>query len=209
VHRLDSRSPLVLDTRDLGRRAGSMLEVTRTVPAPAGLGLDVIGVPEASPLELDLRLESVVDGVLVSGSARARLAGECVRCLEPVSSSVDVTFQELYVYPEDPAHGAHRHGSRASAAAPADAEDDDGTNWLEDDLIDLEPVVRDAVVLALPFQPVCREDCPGLCPECGIPLADDPGHGHASTDPRWAALQDLIDPHQHAAEGRVADKEES
>ena len=65
------------------------------------------------------------------------------------------------------------------------------------------------MVLALPFKPVCREDCPGLCPECGILLADDPGHGHASTDPRWAALQDLIEPQQHVAEGRVAEKEES
>ena len=102
----------------------------------------------------------------MSGSARARLAGECVRCLEPVSSSVDVTFQELYVYPEDPARGSHRHGSRASVATPTDAEDD-GTKWLEDDLIDLEPVVRDAVVLALPFKPVCREDCPGLAPSAG------------------------------------------
>jgi uncharacterized protein len=194
VHRLDSRAPLVIDTRELGRRAGSMREVTRTVPAPASLGIDVIGVPEASPLELNLRLEAVVDGVLVSGTARARLAGECVRCLEPVSSEVDVTLQELYVYPEDPAHATYGHGPRAAQAAPADSDDEDGISRLEGDLIDLEPVLRDAIVLALPFRPVCRDDCPGLCPECGALLADDPAHQHASTDPRWAALQDLLDP---------------
>jgi uncharacterized protein len=197
VHRLDSRAPLVLDTRELGRRAGSMREVTRTVPAPTNLGLGVIGVPEASPLELDIRLEAVVEGVLVSGSARARLAGECVRCLEPVSSRVDVAFQELYVYPEDPAHG---HGPRT-----ANAEDEDGTARLVGDLLDLEPVLRDAVVLALPFQPVCRDDCPGLCSECGARLADDPDHQHASIDPRWAALQGLLHPH----DPNVAEKEES
>jgi uncharacterized protein len=183
-----------------------MREVTRTVPAPADLGLDVIGVPEGSPLELNLRLEAVVDGVLVSGNARARLAGECVRCLEPVSSEVDVTFQELYVYPEDPAHATYGHGSsRAAHAAPADTDDEDGISRLEGDLLDLEPVVRDAVVLALPFQPVCRDDCPGLCSECGALLAEDPNHHHASTDPRWAALQDLIQP----LDPEAVDKEES
>jgi uncharacterized protein len=188
VHRLDSRAPLVVDTRELGRRAGSMREVTRTVPAPANLGLDVIRVPEASPLELDLRLEAVVDGVLVSGTARAQLAGECVRCLEPVSSEVDVEFQELYVYPEDPA--AYGHASQPKRGE--EGEEEEGISRLVGDLLDLEPLVRDAVVLSLPFQPVCRDDCPGLCPECGALLAEDPGHEHASTDARWAALQDLF-----------------
>jgi uncharacterized protein len=205
VHRLDSRAPLVIDTRELGRRAGSMREITRTVPAPADLGLDVIGVPEGSPLELDIRLEAVVDGVLVSGTARARLAGECVRCLEPVTSDLDVTFQELYVYPDDSEQATYGHGSRAAHAAPADTDDEDGVSRLEGDLLDLEPVVRDAVVLALPFQPVCRDDCPGLCSECGALLATDPDHHHASADPRWAALQDLLSPNDMS----TAEKEES
>lgn len=184
MHRLDSRAPLVLDTRELGRRAGAMRELTFTAPAPSNLGLAVIGVPEASPIELNVRLEAVVDGVLVSGTASVELAGECVRCLEPVASAMDVTFQELYVYPEDHAHGHHR--------AELPAEDDvDETARLEGDLLDLEPVLRDAVVLALPFQPVCRDDCPGLCAECGALLADDPGHHHESTDPRWAVLNEL------------------
>ena len=63
---------------------------------------------------------------------------------------------------------------------------------LEGDLIDLEPVLRDAVVLALPLRPLCRDDCPGLCAECGARLADDPDHGHETVDPRWAALQGLM-----------------
>ena len=57
------------------------------------------------------------------------------------------------------------------------------------DLIDLEPVLRDAVVLELPFQPLCRPDCAGLCPQCGANLNDDPGHEHRpDNDPRWDAL---------------------
>jgi DUF177 domain-containing protein len=176
--RLDPRSPLVLDTRELGRRPGSMRTLTRSVPAPQDLGFDVLGVQEGAPIDLDLRLESVMEGVLVSATARTTVTGECVRCLDPISRSIEVELQELYAYP-----GSER------------ADDDDAElPELEGDLLDLEPVLRDAVVLALPFQPVCRDDCPGLCPECGARLADDPGHAHESTDPRWAALQGLTDP---------------
>ncbi|WP_090853432.1 YceD family protein [Nocardioides lianchengensis] len=173
---LDPRAPLVLDTRELGRRPGSQREVTLTVPAPADLGIEVLLVPEGAPVELDLRLEAVMEGVLVTGTARAGLEGECARCLEPITDDVEVTFQELYVYPE------HQ--------TPHDEDDD--VSRLQDDLVDLEPQLRDAVVLALPFQPLCEEDCPGLCTECGARLADDPDHTHeAPIDPRWAGLTAL------------------
>jgi uncharacterized protein len=176
--RLDPRAPLVLDTRELGRRPGSQRELTRTAPAPADLGIEVLGVPEGSPVELDIRLEAVVEGVLVTASARAELVGECVRCLDEIHDQVEVSFQELYLY--DDSHDA------------AGEDETEGASRLEGDLLDLEPQLRDAVVLALPFQPLCREDCPGLCPECGARLADDPGHEHdAAVDPRWAALQRL------------------
>lgn len=175
VIRLDPRSPTVLDTRELGRRPGTMRRVNRTIAAPADLGTDVIGVPEGTDVELDLRLEAVMEGVLVSGSVRGRATGECVRCLGDVEDDLDIDLQELYVYPGRSPEG----------------EDDDEQRELQDDLIDLEPALRDAVVLALPFQPVCRDDCPGLCSECGARLADDPDHHHDSVDPRWAALQGI------------------
>ena len=89
----------MLDTRELGRRPGSMRTLSRSVPAPAHLGVDVLGVPEGSPLELDLRLESVVEGVLVSGTVPATVSGECVRCLDPVTAPLEVDLQELYAYP--------------------------------------------------------------------------------------------------------------
>jgi DUF177 domain-containing protein len=176
LNSLDPRAPLVLDTRELGRRSGSQREVSRTVPAPADLGIEVLQVPEGSQVELDLRLEAVMEGVLVTGTAQASLTGECVRCLEPISDEIEVRFQELFVYEDH--------------ALPQ--EEDDEVSTLQDDLVDLERLLRDAVVLALPFQPLCEEDCPGLCPECGARLADDPDHAHdAAIDPRWATLADL------------------
>jgi uncharacterized protein len=173
--RLDPRSPLVLDTRELGRRPGSMLRVRELAQASDDYGTEVIAVPKGSDLDLDLRLESVVEGVLVSGTVTATAVGQCVRCLDDVRREVVVDVQQLYAYPDQ---------------MPADAEDEEA-DVLDGDLIDFEPVLRDAVVLALPFQPVCRDDCPGLCSECGARLADDPGHQHDQVDPRWAALQSL------------------
>jgi uncharacterized protein len=184
LNSLDPRAPLVLDTRELGRRPGSQRQVSRTVPAPADLGIEVLQVPEGSQVELDLRLEAVMEGVLVTGTAHASLAGECARCLEPLTAedrtSLTVELQELYVYEDH--------------ALP---EEDDEVSALQDDLVDLEPLLRDAVVLALPFQPLCEDDCPGLCVECGARLAEDPDHTHgAAVDPRWAALTELTDAHQ-------------
>jgi uncharacterized protein len=182
ISNLDPRAPLVLDTRELGRRPGSMREQTLTVPAPADLGIEVLGVAEGAPVELDLRLEAVMEGVLVTGTARATLTGECARCLEPLTEEIEVRFQELFVYEE---HTQVGPGNSSGA-------EDDEVSTLEGDLVDLEPLLRDAVVLALPFQPLCTDDCPGLCPECGARLADDPDHGHdAAIDPRWAALTAL------------------
>ena len=175
---LDPRQPLVLDTRELGRRPGSMREVSFTVPAPERLGVELIGVPTGADVELDLRLESVMEGVLVSGTATAPLTGECGRCLETVSDTLVVDLQELYAYPE----------STTDVTS-----DDEETARMEGDLLDLEPALRDAVVLSLPLTPVCREDCSGLCADCGERLDDLPeDHAHEAPDVRWSALQDLF-----------------
>ncbi|MCC3770598.1 DUF177 domain-containing protein [Streptomyces sp. UNOC14_S4] len=175
----------MFDTRELGRRPGALKRVSRSIEAPADLGIEVIGVAEGATVELSLRLESVMEGVLVTGTARAPLTGECVRCLEPLERELEADFQELFSYPDADAR------SRI-ADTDVDAEDDEEEMlFLEDDFFDLEPVLRDAVVLSLPLQPVCQEDCPGLCSECGARLADDPDHHHESVDIRWAALQGL------------------
>lgn len=152
-----------------------MRKVLRTVAAPVDLGTEVVGVPEGSDLGLELRLESVLEGVLVSGTVRGRAVGECVRCLGGVEQDLVVEVQELFAYPD------------------RDNVEDDDVHELVGDLIDFEPVLRDAVVPALPFQPVCRDDCPGLCSICGAALADDPDHHHEAVDPRWAALSSMLD----------------
>ncbi len=156
----------------------------RVVPAPESLAVGMASVPEGSDVELFLRLEAVMDGVLVTGEARTRYAAECSRCLDPVSEELAVDFQELFRYPSDDGYGP---------VDEADTGDEDEDYYLEGDLLDLEPVVRDAVVLALPQSPLCRDDCPGLCVECGVKLADaGPGHSHGeSLDPRWEALRRL------------------
>jgi uncharacterized protein len=149
-----------------------MREVRRRVAAPDDWALELVRVPSGSAVELDLRLESVMDGVLVSGTVTAAVSAECGRCLDPISSQLAAPVQELFSYQPDP--------------------EDEEAPVVAGDLIDLTGVLRDAVVLALPLNPVCSEDCPGLCPGCGARLADaEPDHHHDAVDPRWAALAAL------------------
>lgn len=171
-------TPWVVDTRELGRRPGLSRRYERVVEAQIALGVEgVIAVPKGAKVELEVLLESVVEGVLVSGTAVAPIAGECSRCLDPISSDdhdIEVEFTELFAYPD---------------SITEETTDEDEIFRLVDDKIDLEPVVRDALVLALPAAPLCREDCPGLCPDCGGRWADlGPDHRHETIDPRWAAL---------------------
>src|SRR5689334_8728974 len=168
-------SDFVFDMRALGRQPGTFRDEIRTARAPEGVGSGLVLVPVGADVTLDLRFEAVSEGVLVTGSAVAPLTGECARCLDPVSSTLEVSLQELYVY----------------QPGPGDGEDDNEERFLDGDLLDLEPAFRDVVVLAMPLSPLCREDCPGLCPECGARLAEaGPDHGHGEdVDPRWAALR--------------------
>ncbi|MDQ2748039.1 MAG: YceD family protein [Actinomycetota bacterium] len=185
-NRADPRNPFVIDIREVGRRPGSMREYRRSVPAPTGLALDLIGVPQGAPLAVDIRLESVTEGVLVTGSATGPLTGECGRCLDPVSDELIVDFCELFAYPD---------------SATDETTEQDEVHRLDGDYLDVEPVVRDAVVLGLPFAPLCRPDCPGLCPTCGQRLDGlPPGHTHDVLDPRWAALAAFTDAAEHDPE---------
>lgn len=174
---LDPAAPFVLDTKPLGRRAGAMVTVQREAPAPAGWEVSSCHVDAGSPVALALRLESVVEGVLVSGTATVRTSGECSRCLDPVAGQMTVALQQLFEYPE---------------SEQAFGDDSEPLPHMVGELLDLEPTLRDSVVLDLPQVPLCGPQCPGLCPMCGARLADDPGHGHDETDARWAALQDWL-----------------
>ena len=164
------KTPYTIPVFDLMHAPGEMREKSIDIVVPETFGNAVIGVRAGSQLAIETRLESLHDGILVSGEVDATAEGECVRCLIDVSLPIEVEFQELFAYSVDEAF--------------------DYT--VIDEHVDLEPVVRDAVVLSLPFQPVCQEDCLGLCPQCGVRLLDNPGHEHeAPVDSRWAALAGL------------------
>ena len=159
--------PFAVSVLDLSRRPGDSRDFELDVPVAERIGNFVIGIPAGGTIEVDGRLESLHDGVLVTATASADLVGECVRCLIEVTAPLQVEFQELFAYTPDEAFDY----------------------LVQHDSIDLEQVVLDSVVPALPFQPVCTAECTGLCVECGVRLLDDPGHAHeAQIDPRWAAL---------------------
>jgi uncharacterized protein len=186
----EAGSDFVFDMRSLSRQPGSYRDETRAATVPEDLNATgLAGVSAGTEVALDLRFEAVSEGVLVTGSAVSPLTGECARCLDPLTAEVEVSIQELYRYlPE-----------------PGTDDEDEEDRFLDGDRLDLEPAFRDAVVLALPLSPLCRDDCPGLCPECGAKLAEaGPDHGHDETlDPRWGALRQLD------VSNRVQDRQES
>jgi len=177
---------IVLDTHELPHKPGAMAEFKKVVPAPPDLRNEMIGVPEGSPITIGLRLEAVSEGILISGVVRATAIGECSRCLDEISEVLTQRVNELFLYP-----------SRAAAAAQAgyDAEDAEDLAVLDGDLANIEPAIRDALVTALPFRPLCQQDCLGLCPQCGVRLADNPDHHHDVVDPRWSALKTMLSEH--------------
>ena len=162
--------PFVLPIRDIIHRSGEMREHTIEAPAPTKWGEGLVAVAEGEPVVVDVRLESVHEGILASGEIDTEYTGICSRCLIDIGEGLKVEFQELFAYPGE---------------EEADFE-------VQDDHVDLETLVREAVVLSLPFQPVCQPDCPGLDPVTGERLADDAGSLQIEPlDPRWAALQDF------------------
>lgn len=174
----EPRSPLVIDVSRLGRRPGAMQEVRETVPSPARIGLDLIAIQPGADMDLDLRFESVSEGVLVTGTVSAPTSGECSRCLGPMSGEVEIGLTELFAYPD---------------SLTESTTEEDEVGHVVDSTVSLEQPIIDAVGLALPFAPACSEDCPGLCPQCGVALAAaEPGHHHDQIDPRWAKLANLM-----------------
>ncbi|SJM53901.1 COG1399 protein, clustered with ribosomal protein L32p [Frigoribacterium sp. JB110] len=179
--------PFVLPVRDIVRKPGEMREHTLSIPTPERWGEGIVSVSKDRELELEVRLESVHEGILVSGTVDTVFEGECGRCLRDISEPLEVEFQELFEY------------SREEAA---DFE-------VQDDHVDLETLIRDATVLSLPFQPVCQPDCPGLDAVTGEPLAENAGEKPDPIDPRWAGLQEFAEQFGSAPAGADPRKEES
>jgi uncharacterized protein len=166
---------LAVDVRELLQRPGAHKHVVLRAALP-DLATPVASVPAGSPVSVDAEVESVVEGLLVTGKVGATVTLRCVRCLRDVDDELEAEVRELFA---------------ARGARNADDEDE-GYAVLPDDRLPLDTMVRDTLVLAFPSFPLCRPDCAGLCPECGADRNADCGHGGSgATDPRWAALAGL------------------
>ena len=182
-------NPFILNTHELPRRAGEMKEYELDIEAPVRIGLPLIGVPEGDVIEADVRLESVTEGVLLSAEIYAVALGECIRYLDPVEQVIDRKIQELYRY--EPTNEKGRKKRREDEDVDLDAEDE---LQMEGDQMNLEMPIIDAIILALSVNPLCDEECMGLCPDCGEKwesLPDD--HRHEVVDARWSGLASLLE----------------
>jgi uncharacterized protein len=181
-------TPYTINVYDLMHRPGEMREQTLVLPVVEHMGEGLVSVPAGATIDADLRFESMHEGILVSAELSSTAPGVCGRCLIDIELPVQVDFQELFAYSSDEAFDFEVH----------------------DDHVDLEPLIRDAVVLSLPFQPVCRPDCPGLDPETGERLADQPEYKPREiADPRWSALANFpASEDTSAGHASPADREE-
>ena len=161
---------LSLDVRDLIDHPGESRHVHVGEPVE-GLATELARVADGAPVDADLLLESVVEGILASGAVSGTFVLTCARCLTPIERAFSVDVRELFAAAAD-AEGAEEYPLGAGE-------------------IDLEPMIRDAVVLAMPYSPLCRPDCLGLCPRCGGDRNLDECRCEPEPDPAWAPLAAL------------------
>jgi len=180
-------TPFILNTYELPRRAGELKEYELDIEAPTRIGVPLIAVPEGDVIEADIRLESVTEGVLLSAEIYAVAIGECIRCLDTVEVVIDRKIQELYRY--EPTNEKGRKKKRDEEDIDLDIDDE---LQMEGDLMNLEIPIIDAIILTLPVNPLCSEECLGLCPDCGEKWANLPeDHAHEIIDARWSGLENL------------------
>ena len=167
---MKNRSEYVFDIRSMGLlgHPGEWERVNTTLSAPADLKIEVIGVAEGSPMTLELMFESVSEGIYVSGTVSAVARGEDVRTLEAIELPIDVDINEMYVYEQ--------------------AEGDEDSYVVNRDQLDLEPAIRDAVVMALPFSP--SED---RSEEFSYTVGEDLEVDDDESESPFASLQSLLD----------------
>lgn len=169
-------APFVIDVRSLIGKPGAYERLSLTEPAGAGVATEIVSVAPTQPVGVQVMLESVREGILVTGSAKTGGDAVCSRCLDPVRVPLVAQLQELYAW--------------TAEQAEVDELGELGPH-LDGEVLDLWPAIRDGLILEMPLAPLCDPDCPGLCARCGARLADEPDHQHDATDPRWAALSTL------------------
>lgn len=167
---MKKQSEFVYDLRSMGLlgHPGEWERVNTALSAPADLKIEVIGVAEGSPLALELMFESVSEGIYVSGTVSATARGEDVRTLDEIELPIDVDIQEMYVYEQ--------------------AEGDEDSYVIDRDQLDLEPAIRDAVVMALPFSPSKDES-----EEFSFTVGEDLEVDESEADSPFASLKSLLD----------------
>jgi uncharacterized protein len=187
--------PFFFNCHDLPRRAGEMREYELTITDHESMGLPFFAIPTGEGIEVDLRLSAVSEGVLASAQVRALAVGECTRCLDPIERELDEEFNELYIYESDPrVKSNRRHSKEEKEEREVVVEDEDEVLTMQGDYINLEGPIRDALILNLPVNPLCSEECLGLCPDCGVKWVELPQeHSHEQVDIRWAGLEKLKD----------------
>ena len=165
-------SPLVVNALELLRRPGSHKALSVDVP-PVDIDLgDEERLSADDEISIELTCESTTDAVVVSGTIRVATRGVCRRCLRDVEGELAIGVHETY----------------------QETRTDPDAFPIENDQIDLRPMIRESVLLDVPEAPLCRPDCPGLCPVCGADLSTESCSCVIETlDPRWSALSELRD----------------
>lgn len=181
-------SQWAVSVAQVASRPGQSKPIDTVFPAPSGIGDDIVGVREGADVRVVGSFDSIVDGLVFIGRIEAPLTAECTRCLKPIDPDWTVNATLFFPYDAPGADDGRGTGEVEIIAGEDEAEDvyplsSDGA------FADMESPLRDTLVEALPLQPLCKEDCLGLCPQCGVDLNEDPDHHHDVTDIRFAALE--------------------
>lgn len=185
-------SPWAIAVDLVSSRAGQSKDIDSDFPVPEGIGDEVIHITEGQSLHITGRIDSLVDGLLLTGTLDAPISAECTRCLRPLHRTDHIQLTAFFPYdaPESPTDAFTGNVELIAG------EDEGGDTYplaANGRIMDVEALLRDTLVEAIPLQPLCRPDCAGLCPQCGINLNDHPEHKHEVTDMRWSALEQLRD----------------
>ena len=181
-------SQWAVSVAQVASRPGQSKPIDTVFPAPSGIGDDIVGVREGADVRVVGSFDSIVDGLVFTGRIEAPLTAECTRCLKPIDPDWTVNATLFFPYDAPGADDGRGNGEVEIIAGEDEAEDvyplsSDGA------FADMESPLRDTLVEALPLQPLCKEDCLGLCPQCGVDLNENPDHHHDVTDIRFAALE--------------------
>lgn len=187
----EHETPWSISISQLSLKAGQTQTIDNEVmPAPSGIGDDLVGIPEGTDVTISGMLESLSDGILFTGTISAPFDSECARCLEPIHETLTVSPVTFFTYENEAGAGA---GANEDVDILAEQDETEDTYPLNPQSIylNMEALIRDALAQALPLQPLDREDCLGLCPQCGLNLNDHPDHKHEVVNIQWAALEGL------------------